>query len=99
MVVLFQVRVKPPGVSLSFNNIDDLYSGKREQGPVHGIQRNVGKIPKQLLVNFVRTRMILCLFKGFIDSDPLRGDLESMGSAQLGEPFHINFLVFIHFCN
>jgi hypothetical protein len=92
MVVFFQIGIKPPGVSLPFNDIDDLYSGKGEQGPVHRVQRNVGKIRKQLLVDIVRTRMVFCLFKGFINSNPLRGDLEPMGSAQLGEPFHIKFL-------
>jgi hypothetical protein len=96
MVVFFQIGIKPPGVTLSLNDIDDLYSGKGEQGPVHRVQRNVGKIRKQQLVDIVRTRMVLCLFKGFINSNPLRGDLEPMGSAQLGEPFHINFLVFNH---
>jgi hypothetical protein len=97
MVVFFQVGIKAPGISLPFNDIDDLYSGKGEQGPVHRVQRNVGKIRKQLLVNGVRTRMILGLFQGFVDRNPLRGDLEPMGSAQLGEPFHIYFFVFNHF--
>lgn len=96
MVVLLQVGIKSPGISLPFYNINNSNSGKREQGSVHCIQGNIGKIREKLFMDFVCTGMIFCLFERLVNGNPLRRDLESMCSAQLGAPAHIDFLFFIH---
>lgn len=58
VMVLFSVRIKPPGISLAFHNIDDLNPGKGDQGAVHRIQRNVGEAVQKLFVDLVCTGML-----------------------------------------
>lgn len=53
MVVVFPVGIKSSGISLALHNIDHLNTGKGYQGPVHRIQRDVGKTVQKLFMDTV----------------------------------------------
>ena len=99
MMVFFQVGIKPSGIALSFYNIYDSDFGEGDQGPVHCIQGNIGKIREKLFMNFICTGMILRVFECPVYGNPLRRHFKSLAPAQLREPVHINFLFFIHIHN
>lgn len=99
MMMFFPIGVKPSGIALSFDNIDNFDFGKGEQGPVHCIQGNIGKIREKLFMDFVCTGMVFRLLERLVYGNPLRCHFEPLIPAQLGEPVHIDFRLIIHFYN